>query len=270
MSGPHRPSPLAVDDPASIARLRDVLDRAPFTGEAIRDALGTAEDVLSRARDIPVHERRLRQRGAFGALVRLFVLNQAVPRGEAAAALAPFPLDAAVGLRIVRLEGDLARPLVRLVPHDDLMMGLLTAPFSTASLTLNVAEIRNAVAQDFIASAMSASADDDPPKPPVFDIVAFHASGLQLTPEDFTRHGKRVGQIVVDPNAPPTSVEIDLTDVVPAGGLDPLGIRIQLHGVEVPEADHAPDGGRARSSSEDDAPKNVSASFSAGLVFVSA
>src|SRR6266542_4493249 len=69
----------SVADPGAIATLRDVLDRQPFTGEAIREALGTEEEVLSRSRDIPVHLRRLRTRGTFGALVQLFVLNVPVP-----------------------------------------------------------------------------------------------------------------------------------------------------------------------------------------------
>ncbi|TMB94291.1 MAG: hypothetical protein E6J38_08445, partial [Chloroflexi bacterium] len=61
------------DDSKAITTLREVLDRAPFTGEAIRAALGTEDEVLSRSRDIPVHLRRLRDRGTFGALVQLFV-----------------------------------------------------------------------------------------------------------------------------------------------------------------------------------------------------
>src|SRR5881628_2699096 len=102
--------------------LRDVLDRAPFTGEAIRDALGTADDVLSRHQDIPVHERRLRTKGTFGSLVRLFVLNEPVRGDEARAALAPLPLDVAVDMRIARRDGHLVGPTVRLVPHDDLVI----------------------------------------------------------------------------------------------------------------------------------------------------
>jgi len=111
-----------IDDPGAIATLREVLERAPFSGEAIRDALGTADDVLSRHQDIPVHERRLRNKGAFGSLVRLFVLNEPVRVDEARAALAPLPLDAAVDMRIAHRDGDLVRPTVRLVPHDDLVI----------------------------------------------------------------------------------------------------------------------------------------------------
>ena len=102
--------------------LREVLDRAPFTGEAIRTALGTEEDILSRSRDIPVHVRRLRERGAFGALVQLFVLNVPVAIDRAREALAPLSLDAAERIGLLQRDGDRVQPLMRLVPHDELII----------------------------------------------------------------------------------------------------------------------------------------------------
>ena len=111
-----------IDRPDDIATLRDLLDRAPFTGEAIRAALGTEEDILSRSRDIPVHVRRLRDRGAFGTLVQLFVLNLTVNASAAREALAPLTLDALERMNVLEVEGDRVRPLVRLVPHDDLII----------------------------------------------------------------------------------------------------------------------------------------------------
>jgi methylase of polypeptide subunit release factors len=110
------------DDPEAIATLRDVLDRQPFTGDAIRDALGTEEDFLSRSRDIPVHLRRLRTRGTFGVLVQLFVLNEPAPVGLVREALAPLDLERAARMGLIRVEGDLVHPLLRLVPHDDLVI----------------------------------------------------------------------------------------------------------------------------------------------------
>lgn len=110
------------DDPGAIGVLRDVLDRAPFTGQAIRDALGTTDEILSRNRDIPVHERRLRVRGTFGALVRLFVLNLAVTETEAREALTPLSIEVAARLGLVRLADTQVTSLVRLVPHDELVI----------------------------------------------------------------------------------------------------------------------------------------------------
>ena len=95
-----------IDHPDDIATLRDVLDRAPFTGEAIRAALGTEEDILSSSRDIPVHIRRLRDRGAFGALVQLFVLNVPVSSRAASDALAPLTLDTLERMAVLHVDGD--------------------------------------------------------------------------------------------------------------------------------------------------------------------
>ncbi len=111
-----------IADPKAILALREALDRAPFTGEAIRTALGTEEDILSRARDIPVHLRRLRTRGAFGALVQLFVLNVPTGRELVAEGLAPLGLEAAARMGILKVDGDVVHPLVRLVPHDELII----------------------------------------------------------------------------------------------------------------------------------------------------
>jgi methylase of polypeptide subunit release factors len=103
------------DDPKAIATLRAALDRGPFTGDAIRDALGSEEDMLSRSRDIPVHLRRLRTKGTFGALVQLFVLNEPT-------SVAPLELESAARMGLLRVEGDQVHALLRLVPHDDLII----------------------------------------------------------------------------------------------------------------------------------------------------
>jgi methylase of polypeptide subunit release factors len=114
--------PPRIDDPAAIATLREVLDRAPYTAESIRDALGSGDEILSRNRDIPVHLRRLRDRGGFGALVRLFVLNLDVSIDEARAALAPLALERAATMGIIAENDGRVSPLLRLVPHDDLVI----------------------------------------------------------------------------------------------------------------------------------------------------
>ena len=110
------------DDPKAIATLRAALDRGPFTGDAIRDALGSEEDMLSRSRDIPVHLRRLRTKGTFGALVQLFVLNEPTSVALLREALAPLDLESAARMGLLRVEGDQVHALLRLVPHDDLII----------------------------------------------------------------------------------------------------------------------------------------------------
>ena len=115
-------APPSIADPAAIATLRGVLDRVSYTGETIRQALGTEEEILSRAREIPVQMRRLRGRGTFGALVQLFVLNEPTPTQLVRDGLAPLGLDAAQRMGLLRVDGDRVLPLVKLVPHDELVI----------------------------------------------------------------------------------------------------------------------------------------------------
>jgi len=112
----------SIEDPRAIATLRDVLDRARFSGEAIREALGTEGEILSSPRDIPVQLRRLSAGGTFGALVQLFVLSEPTALALTREALAPFELDAAARMGLLRVEGDRVHPLIKLVPHDDLVI----------------------------------------------------------------------------------------------------------------------------------------------------
>ncbi|MCM3875828.1 MAG: hypothetical protein NEA02_05345, partial [Thermoanaerobaculia bacterium] len=63
--------PLPLDQPDLVRRLHDVLASASFTLEKIGEALGTGDEIVSRASSIPVQVRQLEKHGAFGALVRL-------------------------------------------------------------------------------------------------------------------------------------------------------------------------------------------------------
>lgn len=112
----------SVADAEAVLTLREILDRAPYTTEAIHAALGTQEDVISRVRDLPVHVRRLRTSGPFGALVRLFLLNVPTDADAVAEALAPLTLDAAARMAVLEVGDGTVTPLVRLVPHDDLVI----------------------------------------------------------------------------------------------------------------------------------------------------
>jgi methylase of polypeptide subunit release factors len=93
-----------------------------FTGEKIGEALGTGDEIVSRSTGIPVQVRQLAQHGTFGALVRLLILDLDVPIAELAPAIAPLTIDELVRLRIIEQRGEAARPLVRIVPHDHLLI----------------------------------------------------------------------------------------------------------------------------------------------------
>lgn len=109
-------------DRVAIERVRDRLDALGFNAAAVRDALGTGDDVLSRTRDIPVHVRRLRAAGPLGVAIRLFIVDRSVPRDEIARAFAPLALDAVASLGLLRVTGEDVVPLVRIVPHDDMLV----------------------------------------------------------------------------------------------------------------------------------------------------
>jgi hypothetical protein len=53
--------PLPLDQPDLVRRLRDALASAQFTADKIGDALGTGDEIVSRASDIPVQLRHLEQ-----------------------------------------------------------------------------------------------------------------------------------------------------------------------------------------------------------------
>jgi methylase of polypeptide subunit release factors len=99
-----------------------MLVAASFTGEKIGEALGSGDEIVSRSSGIPVQVRQLEQHGSFGALIRLLILDLDVPMDQIAPALAPLTVDDLVRLRVVERRGDAVRPLVRIVPHDHLLI----------------------------------------------------------------------------------------------------------------------------------------------------
>jgi methylase of polypeptide subunit release factors len=115
-------APLPLDQPDLVRRLRDMLRSVGFTAEKIGDALGTGDEIVSRANGIPVQIRQLEEHGTFGALVRLFILDLDVPVDQLAPAIVPLTVDDLARLRLVQVRDGIARPLVRIVPHDHLLI----------------------------------------------------------------------------------------------------------------------------------------------------
>jgi len=114
--------PLPLDQLDLVRRLRDMLVSASFTGEKIGDALGTGDEIVSRSASIPVQVRQLADHGALGVLVRLLILDLEVPVDQLTLAIAPLTADDLVRLHIVERRDGVARPLVRIVPHDELLI----------------------------------------------------------------------------------------------------------------------------------------------------
>ena len=120
-STPASGGPLALDDPGLIRALRGVLREAGFHGEGVRSVLGAESALLSRPGDMPLHERRLAGVEPLGTLIKLLVLDAPVLEDAARAAFRPLRLDDVRSLGVVAGAGEV-RALVRIVPHDDVLI----------------------------------------------------------------------------------------------------------------------------------------------------
>ncbi len=149
-----------------------------------------------------------------------------------------------------------------------ILIGLLTAPFSTAHLRLAVNEIREAAINPGLANiaSVNASSETEAPRPHMFDVILYTPADGVIDASDLTRPGKRIGTIAVDPNADPASLDLDLTSIVAQRNLDAFGIRIQLHGLNLPDPFNEPEDVHSDDDTGDDKPKPpFSASFSLDL-----
>jgi hypothetical protein len=114
--------PLSLNDPAAIAELGDVLRSLGYNGAQVREALGTEGEILARAAEMPLHERRLAGDEPLATLIKLLILELPVTPEAAARALAPLPLERLTALGIVDSSRDLVQTRVRIVPHDELLI----------------------------------------------------------------------------------------------------------------------------------------------------
>jgi methylase of polypeptide subunit release factors len=113
---------LALGDPSLTSELRAVLLAAGFTGEGVRSALRSGRDVLARLVDVALHERRLEDNEPLGTLIKLLVLEVAVREEAAARAFAPLPLERLEEIGLVERGAGEVRPLIRIVPHDEVLI----------------------------------------------------------------------------------------------------------------------------------------------------
>ncbi len=104
---------------ADVQTLRTALQDAGYDGPRVRDALHSATELVSAGLDLALHERRLTTVEApLAGLIRLLLLGLAVPE----AAVAPFDAELLVRLGVAEEAAGLLRPLLRIVPHDDLLI----------------------------------------------------------------------------------------------------------------------------------------------------
>jgi hypothetical protein len=103
-------------------RVRQVLDRAGYTGTEVARAFGVdglrALDGVSG----PVLVHRVRGDTPLERLIRLLLLGVEVEVDPLRAALHPTPLEAWEALGLIETSGDVARAAYRIVPQDDLLV----------------------------------------------------------------------------------------------------------------------------------------------------
>jgi hypothetical protein len=88
-------SPLFLTTPATIQRIREVLDRAGYTESHIHQFLAVTEipPFRHRRQALSLHSWRTRGGSPLAILVRLFLLSQPVSVDDARQAVAPMPLE---------------------------------------------------------------------------------------------------------------------------------------------------------------------------------
>ena len=91
-------------------------------GERVRSALGATGNLLARAPDVPVSERRLDEAGALATLIKLFLLQRPVTVEAVTQALAPLSPAHLERLGLAEVNGGEVRALVRIAPHDEILI----------------------------------------------------------------------------------------------------------------------------------------------------
>ncbi len=165
-----------------------------------------------------------------------------------------------------------------------ILIGLLTAPFSTATLGLTINGMPPGPGNqppgpvNGFAALNVAPTTNTGPQPHLFDVILYTPADGALTVEDLTRPGRRIGTLTFLPDGTPVTLDIDLTDLVKRRHLDAFGIRIQLRGAPVPgltdDKDESNDdrGDDTNDGEKDDdrkptPPTNFVGSFTVNLVF---
>jgi SAM-dependent methyltransferase len=103
-------------------RVREVLDRAGYSGRGIAEAFGVGEVRALDGVAGPVLVRRVGEDSPLELLIRLLLLGVDVGCDEARAALRPMTLEAWEALGLIETVDGVVRASYRVVPHDDLLM----------------------------------------------------------------------------------------------------------------------------------------------------
>ena len=111
----------SIANPKAVASFRAALDRAGYTFDAVRRAMHSDESLSPPPQQVPLIARGLGD-GPLGTLVRLFLIGVPVPVEHARRTLAPLSLMDCASLGVLAFDKNVARGLVRLIPHDELIL----------------------------------------------------------------------------------------------------------------------------------------------------
>lgn len=115
---PPRPHPPASPLVRLAPRLREAFEARGYDADTLLSGLGDeAHAALGRGEPVPVR-RAARHAGELGALIRLLLVGDALPRAEAAAALDPVGVDEAVAAGLLEADRDGVRAALDVRPMD--------------------------------------------------------------------------------------------------------------------------------------------------------
>ena len=154
-----REGPLGLGDPDAVAALGRVLREASYDLATLRDATGARGDfVTPTITDRPIVARQLSGEPRLVALARLFLLNEILSPGDAAAAVEPVPLERLEAAGVLRPVDGGVTATIRLVPLDDLVFACdrvemeyeednaeFAAPINPSTLSLDMLTVRRPV-----------------------------------------------------------------------------------------------------------------------------
>lgn len=106
--------------PDDCHRARDAFDRAGYSDDGVRAALGVSSVLTPGAAQLPVLLCRTRGGTPLHTLIRLFFLGVPVDAEAARRAVAPLPLEAWAEAALLDVHDGQAVPRVRIVAHDGL------------------------------------------------------------------------------------------------------------------------------------------------------
>ena len=115
-------------DSSDLSALRSALRRAGFRTRRVATAMGAGgQDLVPSPAQVPAMLRTL-PGGPLGTLIRGFIVGVPVPLGDLEVAFSPLPVERAAAMGLVAVDGDMVRPLVRLVPAGDVVVACDLTP----------------------------------------------------------------------------------------------------------------------------------------------